>query len=112
MKVGRPAAKVSAKAAEMQVCAIQAVDSLGLKYRDIAARIGRSPSAVAAALTTQPATESPTLKSIFNEFCVPSTGGALETHARQLAARSPQTAQLLAALLTDLAGLLVKPQKD
>lgn len=95
----------------MQVRSKSAVDDLGLTFKDIAARVGRSAGAVGAALTDKPARETPTLKDIFNEFCASTQDRTtLESHARQLAVCAPQTAELLAALLTDLAGLLQKPR--
>ena len=79
----------------------------GLKQKEIATAADLSLTAVRQALSARPARETPALIAIFNSFCNSSERAeSLEQHARRLAARSPQTAALLAAVLSDLAKLL------
>jgi len=89
----------------MQECVRKA--TVELKMKDVAKSARVSLSATRQALSAEPARETPALRTLFNSFCNQSEGTeSLEQHARQLAARSPQTAALLAAILSDLAKLL------
>jgi hypothetical protein len=83
----------------------------GLKNRELAKLIGRSPGAVGAALSAAPAKNSQTLRDIFNYLFPPAAEAALIGHASQLAERSPETAALLSAVFRDLADLLVNPSE-
>lgn len=93
----------------MQARSRAALRDLGLKKKDVAQLIGRSPGAVGAALSEVPAKNSQTLKDIFNYFFPPAAEASLAGHARELAERSPETAALLSAVFRDLADLLINP---
>jgi len=93
----------------MQARSRAAMHGLGLKKKDVAQRIGRSPGAVGVALSEVPAKNSQTLKDIFNYFFPPAAEASLAGRARELAERSPETAALLSAVFRDLADLLIDP---
>lgn len=89
----------------MQARAVAALRERKLQKKELAKRIGRSPGAVGAALTGKPASNSDTLRKIYNYFFPPSEM-ALTQHARELALRAPETAVLLSAVFRDMADLL------
>lgn len=89
----------------MQTRAAAALRESKLKRKVLAKRIGRSPGAVGAALSAKPASNSDTLRDIFNYF-FPPPETALTKHARELALRAPETAVLLSAVFRDMADLL------
>ena len=89
----------------MQSCAAAALREKKLQQKELAKRIGRSPSAVSAALTDKPASNSGTLRDIYN-YLFPPSEMALSQHARELALRAPETAVLLSAVFRDMADLL------
>lgn len=89
----------------MQERAAAALRELKLKKKVLAERVGRSPSAVSAALSAKPARNSDTLRDIFNYF-FPQSEVKLTQHARELALRAPETAVLLSAVFRDMADLL------
>ncbi len=106
---GRPAAPCDQTAALMQERARELMLEKGLNQRDLAQRIRRSPGAVGLALNSTPAKNSQTLRDIINYFSDQPKEVSLADHARELAARSPETAALLSAVLRELADLLVLP---
>lgn len=89
----------------MQARATAALRESKLKKKALAEHIGRSPGAVGAALSAQPARNSDTLRDIFNYF-FPPPEAVLTKHARDLALRAPETAVLLSAVFRDMADLL------
>lgn len=89
----------------MQARAAAALRDSKLKRKALAECIGRSPGAVGAALSAKPASNSDTLRDIFN-YLFPSPEAALTKHARELATRAPETAVLLSAVFRDMADML------
>jgi hypothetical protein len=89
----------------MQARAVAALREQKLQRKDLAKRIGRSPSAVGKALSAKPACNSDTLRDIFN-YLFPAPETALRQHARELTLRAPETAVLLSAVFRDMADLL------
>lgn len=89
----------------MQARALAVLRAQKLNRKELAKRIGRSPSAVGKALSAKPACNSDTLRDIFN-YLLPAPGTALSLHARELTLRAPETAVLLSAVFRDMADLL------
>lgn len=89
----------------MQDRVVAALRERKLPQKQLAKRIGRSPSAVSAALNDKPASNSDTLRDIYN-YLFPRSETALTQHARELALRAPETAVLLSAVFRDMADLL------